>query len=143
MISCSKCSSTNFTKNGIQNKQQRYKCADCHCTFQVKNPKYSDEFKLRCIEMYLNNVGIRKIAKLQKVSHVLIIYWIKNIAKNVKNMLVKKVDTLTKQDIEILEVDELVTYIKKNLQNTVNTVDNIHLFGLLSIGMRAKLLILK
>ena len=90
-----------------------------------------------------NNCGIRKVAKLQKVSHVMVIYWIKKMAKFVQSSLAKKTENLQKSDIEILEVDELVTYIKKNLQNGVNTGGNTHLYGFVWNETQAKFLIFK
>lgn len=142
-MKCVKCASERLVKYGFQAENQRFKCKNCSKIFINKKPKYSDEFKLRCIEMYLNNCGIRKVAKLQKVSHVMVIYWIKKMAKFVQSSLAKKTENLQKSDIEILEVDELVTYIKKNLQNGVNTGGNTHLYGFVWNETQAKFLIFK
>ena len=69
--------------------------------------------------MYMNNVGIRSIERILKVSNVLILNWIKNIGKNIEriinnNDIEKKKN---KKNINILEMDELYSYVKKN-ENT-------------------------
>ena len=66
--------------------------------------------------MYMNNVGIRSIERILKVSNVLILNWIKNIGKNIEriinnNDIEKKKN---KKNINILEMDELYSYVKKN-----------------------------
>ena len=65
--------------------------------------------------MYMNNVGIRSIERILKVSNVLILNWIKNIGKNIEriinnNDIEKKKN---KKNINILEMDELYSYVKK------------------------------
>ncbi len=146
-MNCPKCFESNYVKCGKQRGMQRYKCKTCSKVFQEKKEKYSNEFRLRCIEMYINNVGIRKIAKLQKTSHTLVIHWIKKMAKYIRNIINERSANITKEDIEILEIDELCTYIKKN-QNLIReqkngTEENGLGFGLLWIGTKTKLLILR
>ncbi len=63
--------------------------------------------------MYLDNARLRKIAKWQKVSHTLIIYWIKQFGHIVQEILDEEVKTLEKTDVEVIEVDEFCIYIKK------------------------------
>ncbi len=148
-MNCPKCYEVNFVKCGKQKGMQRYKCKSCNKVFQDKKEKYSNEFKLRCIEMYVNNVGIRKIAKLQKINHVIIIHWIKKMSQyiKIKELLLQKTENITKEDIEIVEVDELCTYIKKNLNLIKKQEDGMEEngfgYGLLLIGGKTKLLILR
>ena len=74
--------------------------------------------------MYLDNVSIKSIERLEGVSEPLIIKWIKNRGKKeeINNNLDKLKDNINniddtsiikKDNIEILEIDELVTYVKK------------------------------
>jgi len=146
-MKCPKCFEENYVKCGKQQDMQRYKCKACGKVFQERREKYSNEFKLQCIEMYLNNVGIRKIGKLKRISHVLVIHWIKKMAKYIHKLINEKSSNIQKEDIEIVEIDELCTYVKKNL-NLINkqkngTEENGLGFGLLLIGTKTKLLILR
>ena len=63
--------------------------------------------------------GKTSIERILKVSNVLILNWIKNIGKNIEriinnNDIEKKKN---KKNINILEMDELYSYVKKN-ENT-------------------------
>ena len=71
----------------------------------------------------------------------MLIYWIKQSAQITKKILRENLEKV--ENIELLEVDELYTYIKKNLLTTQKTKLNTHLFGLLSTETETKLLILK
>jgi transposase-like protein len=60
-LKCKYCGSNNINKDGIVNNgNQRYLCRDCKKTFTITKRKYSEEYKLKIIKMYLENVGIRK-----------------------------------------------------------------------------------
>lgn len=85
--------------------------------------------------MYLEGVGICSIERLEKVSNPLIIYWIRHFSeltrKEMRSMEIP--DNL--KDIEILELDELFTYVKKNTDESM--------FGLLLTETGTKLLMLR
>lgn len=140
-MNCPKCNSNSIIKNGIQSKNQRYKCKKCNKVFVSKKIHYTDEFKRECLHFYLRGTGIRAIAEVKKIPHSLLIYWIKNSAKNTKEKLWQELKKVEK--IDVLEIDELCTYIKKNLLNAQKTKQNIHFYGLLSTETESKLLILK
>ena len=121
-IKCKYCNSNKINKCGKQNNKQRYLCRDCRRTFIIepdtryKYDKYNLELRKLAITMYMNNVGIRSIERILKVSNVLILNWIKNIGKNIErinnnNDIEKKKN---KKNINILEMDELYSYVKKN-----------------------------
>ena len=145
MIHCNKCSSSNFVKNGKQFNEQRYKCKDCGAVFQKTKDKYSSEFKLECIKMYLGSMSIRAIAKIKNVHNSVVSYWIKKMAKVIQKILSNKISNINieKEDIAVLEVDELCTYIKKNLKHQNQDGESISLYGLLWTETKTKLLILK
>ena len=138
-MNCTKCGSDKVVKNGLQNGLQRFKCKCCRAVFQARKSKYTHEFKLKCIEMHLDNAGLRKIAKWQKVSHTLIIYWIRQFKHLVQEVLAEKAKTLEKTDVDIMEVDELCAYVKKNLKMAGNTSG----YGLLWTETATKFVILK
>jgi transposase-like protein len=136
MKKCRFCSSENIIKCGFYKEKQRFKCKNCRKISTIQHKKYSDEFKIECIKMSLNSMGLRAIGRVKNVHNSLISYWIKKSAEIAKEKIRKDTDNIEK--IEILEVDELCTYIKKNLKMGVN----IRFYGLLSTETETKLLIL-
>ena len=75
----------------------------------MKPKRYSKAFKSFAILLYLNNVGIRKIAKILKVSHPTILLWIAKAYDNLPN----KNTFFSGTECDIIEFDEIYTYIKK------------------------------
>ncbi len=74
--------------------------------------------------MYINNCGIFElIARILKTSPTLVLYWIKRYAKNfiesLENKKVSKIngDNKSLSQPDIIEMDEIFTYIKKNKSN--------------------------
>ena len=63
-IRCSHCECSNYYKKGIVFGEQRYYCKSCNRHFTMKPKRYSKAFKSFAVLLYLNNVGIRKIAKI-------------------------------------------------------------------------------
>ena len=154
-IKCKSCNSTSLVKNGIVLGKQRYKCKSCHYKTRVGDArvKHDDNKKNMAIIMYLNNSGIRAIARVLKTSPALVLYWIKRYAKNFIDTLESKKlskvndtkssardnklsardnklsardnkssaqgnkssaqDKKLSQEPDIIEMDEIFTYIKK------------------------------
>ena len=150
-IKCKYCNSNKINKCGKQNNKQRYRCKDCKRTFiiqQDERKKYSEEFKKEVIKWYLDNCGIRTIERRMKVSDTTIIRWIRKFGKMIKERLRNEtIDNIPddlkelkkKDNIEILEADEIMTYVKKNLK----IKDKISGYGYLLIETAIKLLTLK
>jgi hypothetical protein len=63
------------------------------------------EIKRKALQLYLEGMGFRAIARILGFSNVAILYWIREFAKQLKNI---KSNIQTK----MVEIDELVTYIK-------------------------------
>lgn len=53
-------------------------CKECGKTFFKTFPKFSEETKNKAILMYVNNVGVRKIALFIGCSRTTISNWVKN-----------------------------------------------------------------
>ncbi len=141
-ISCKFCSSGNYVKSGLVQGAQRYKCKECGANFIEgdKRKKYALADRLKVIKLYLENCGIRTIERLTGIRNSQISKWIEDTADFIKRELDKSRNNVTSvQDVEILEIDELCTYIKKDRR----TGENSPLYGLLSIEGRIKLLILR
>ena len=103
-MKCRHCRSTNTRKNGKTKGKQRYLCKDCGRTFAGKPPKFSANTKQQAILMYLNNVGIRKIALFLDCSPATVLYWIRQKHDKLKN------SPDLSESADIIELDEIYTY---------------------------------
>ena len=136
-IKCKSCSSTAFILNGFIRGTQRYRCSKCRKTFvrgdKRGEQKYEDKTRNMAVRMYLNNCGFRRISAILGVPLTTVFSWIKKAGKIVDEMVQNR--DHERETIEILEMDELYTYIKKKSAT--------HEYGLLSIGTDSKMLRLK
>ena len=82
-------------------------CRDCGRTFAGKAPKFSKKTKEKAILMYLNNVGIRKIALFLACSPSTVINWIRQKHSEMKNT------PEVCEGSDIIELDEIYTYCAK------------------------------
>ena len=110
MLKCKHCQSAAIMKNGVSKGIQRYICKNCKRTFSI--PKISPETKQQALEMYLNNVGIRKIALFLGVSPPAVLYWIKQNRKMLETRLQN--EPQTSETADIIELDEIYTFVQKN-----------------------------
>lgn len=145
-LKCKYCNSNRVNKMGILLGNQRYYCKDCKKTFREmkdRRIKYSDEKRIKVMKMYLEGIGIRSIERLEGISNVLILKWIKNFGKTIKEKIIEEANNIPndikKGDIEVLEGDEIVTYIKKNSKMEGNRSG----YGFLLTETGIKLLIFK
>jgi transposase-like protein len=110
MKKCKKCDSKNLVKAGFARGSQKFKCKDCK-SFQIlgdKRCKYSSKIKALAVVMYLENVGLRNIGKILKLPYQTVSKWIKNEAVKLPETIVNT------REIEVLGIDEIVTFCKKN-----------------------------
>lgn len=145
-ISCKECGNAGVIKNGFMLGKQRYRCKKCGYNFTEgdKRVKYDATKKNLVVRMYLNNCGFRRISEILEVPFATVFKWIKNAGKIVDAMVAEIKDEETK--IEILELDELYTYIKKNreeIKKLGKRAANTPEFGLLWIGTDLKMLRLR
>ena len=143
---CPKCSVASYVKNGFVRGKQSYKCNACFYNFVEydSRSKYDNRTRNLAVRMYLNNCGFRRISEILEVPLSTSFSWIKKAGKIVDEMVKERKEQV--DEIEILEMDELFTYIKKNLEETKrqgNTATHTPEFGLLWIGTDLKILRLK
>jgi insertion element IS1 protein InsB len=76
---CPDCQSINLKKNGLKRGKQNHICSDCGRQFiDVYSERgYSQEVKKRCLHLYLEGNGFRRIERLTGVSHNTVINWVK------------------------------------------------------------------
>ena len=134
---CKNCGSEKRVKSGYIKGKQRWECKECGKTYREGDlrEKYTNEQRLRVIKWYLEGTGIMSIERMEGVPNPLIIKWIRKFSKILRARLneVKIPDDARK--IQIIELDELFSYCKKNLTKSM--------CGLLLIGTEIKLLTLK
>jgi len=141
-IECKKCASNQLVKNGYSAGKQRYKCKECAYNFVEGDDrqKYDMSDRLKVIKLYLENCGIRTIERLTGVHASQVLLWIEQTADYIRSKATRSTNSIkTVKDIEIMEIDELCTYIKKDPK----TAENLPSYGLLLIEDQVKLLILR
>lgn len=79
-------------------------------------PKFSEEAKNKAILMYVNNVGVRKIALFIGCSRTTISNWVKKARERLDKMLDKSEPNYSEK-VDIIELDEIYTYVKKTVQS--------------------------
>jgi len=113
-MKCPRCKSEKFVKAGKKLNRQRYLCKNCRYWFTrfTSRGKPSAVKKL-ALHMYLEGMSIRAIARVLKVSHVAVFKWIKQAGEK---LYVKRLAGYGQNDVEVMEIDELASYIqsKKN-----------------------------
>ncbi len=132
---CIECKSNHIIKNGHQDGKQRYKCKDCGKVFRDTQPKYTTDFKMETVMMYLNSVGLRAIERIKKVNNTLVLYWVKQAGQVAKQKVYEELDKVQSSDIQIMEIDELLIYYKKKKIKRI--------YSLVWNGKRVELLISK
>jgi transposase len=105
-MKCNKCKSSNRVKRGVVKGKQRYTCKECgyNYTVEEKSTSKPDSMKRQALVLYLEGLGFRSIGRFFNVSHVSVYYWIKSFGEKIEEI---KSD----QQIEIVEIDEMHTYI--------------------------------
>lgn len=105
-MACSKCGHEKMIKNGLVSGLQRYQCKSCgyNSTVAHKSTAFSAHIKQQALNMYLEGLGFRAIARVLKVSHVSVYRWIKTMGQQAATLESLSV-------IDVVEMDELHTYI--------------------------------
>ena len=103
--------------NGKILGRQRYCCKDCNYHFSRTSPRGVPlEKKLLALRLYKEGLGFRSIGRVIGVSNVAVLKWVRETGK----VLRERVLAQTPQDaegIEIIEIDEMWHFTKKNSKN--------------------------
>ena len=112
MLKCPKCESESFVKSGFSCEKQRYKCKDCKCFFTRSSVKgYDFKTKVQAVRLFKEGLGFRAIGRLLGISFQTVANWVRDLGKTIKNSIE------IKKEYDIVEVDEMWHYIKKNSKN--------------------------
>lgn len=110
-MECPRCHQEEHVKNGFMCGKQRYKCKSCGCNFtQSVKQGYPLQIKKKALRYYLEGMGFRRIERLLCVSHVSVMNWVKQASNEIRK---EREQRCKERNIDILELDELCTYIKK------------------------------
>lgn len=87
---------------------QRYKCQACQRRY-TPNPKshgYSDEMRRQAVQMYVDGMNFRRIARTLGVAHRSVINWV-----NAHAAQVPEQPPVPADDLDVNELDELFTFV--------------------------------
>ena len=100
---CEKCGG-DFCKNGVNTGIQRYKCKNCGYNFTKGRHSKPVHLKRLALQLYLEGLGFRSIARILKVSHVSVYRWIRNFGERVTKLQ-------SEDEITVVEIDEMHSYV--------------------------------
>ena len=110
-LQCKKCGASKYVKNGLSRGKQRYQCKECSCTFTDTPPQGKcPRLKEVAVILYVYcGISMLKIGKMCGVSNVAVLYWIRDAAKDAKELN-------PKSDSSIVMLDEMWHFVngKKN-----------------------------
>ncbi len=118
IMKCKKCSSENYVKYGFFKGRQRYRCKECKCVFieqdnrrrEVKK-NFSSKLALALMCYGVGKCSIRFIAKLLKIPHTTVYYWLKDFTHELPEPEIP-------ETIIDVEFDEMWHFLKKNLKSS-------------------------
>lgn len=113
-IRCQRCGSLDYRRNGSYKGVQRYRCRACGAYFSDRARKFSYAVKAQALDMYLNNVGIRKTARFTGASPASVVKWIRAAGLRLSRQLEQASIEVGEQLPDVIELDEIYTYVKKN-----------------------------
>lgn len=113
-MECPSCAAGEVIKRGHKRGFQRYMCKGCGRYWTDKPPRFSAEIKAKAVDMYLNNVGIRKIARFVGASPAGVLRWIRKEHAAVEARLAAQAAPAADAQGDIIEMDEIYTFVQKN-----------------------------
>ena len=111
-MNCPRCESPEVIKRGLKSGFQRYLCKGCGRYFTDRPPRFSPGIKARAVDMYLNNVGIRKIARFVGASPAGVLGWIRKEHGAVQQRLAQARPVEAALP-DVIEMDEIYTIVQK------------------------------
>jgi transposase-like protein len=113
-MQCPQCQGSDLVKTGLKQGAQRYRCRSCGRYSTDKPARFSAEVKAKAVDMYLNNVGIRKIARFVGASPAGVLRWIRKEHVLLQARRTQPAAAAPFQGPDIIEMDEIYTIVQKN-----------------------------
>jgi transposase-like protein len=87
---------------------QRYLCMHCHCKYtpEPKRHGYPDNMRKQAVQMYVDGINLRRIARHFGIHHRTVSLWVQASAASLPEAPVPK-------EVKTAEMDELFTFIGK------------------------------
>ena len=108
MNQCPYCQATTRQNKAGQTEvgSQRYRCMHCQRKYtpQPKHHGYPESMHQRALEMYVDGINLRRIARHLKIHHRTVSLWIKNHSETLPAAPVP-------EQVHTAELDELFTFI--------------------------------
>ena len=110
-IICKGCGASDYVKNGYVRGLQRYRCKECGCNFTATAPRGKPAaMKALALLLYaMANVSFCSIARLLKVSDVVVLKWVRAEAR-------KRPEPEPSGHMAIVTLDEMWHFLKKDQQ---------------------------
>ena len=77
-----------------------------------RREKYSAKQRLAAVTLFRKGLSLRSIAEVIGANNVIVLYWIRNIGKFIKNTVLSAAVQSSKES-EVIEIDELWHYVQK------------------------------
>ena len=110
MIRCPHCQQEqNQVKVGFNTSgSRRYKCTDCNRKYtpEPKEHGYPQEIRLQAVQMYVDGLNFRRIARILQVNHQSVINWV-----NAHVAQLPDEPPVPDEPPEVTELDELYTFV--------------------------------
>lgn len=113
-MECRHCGSGDYVRNGSHAGVQRFRCRGCGRYFRATVPRFGKAVEAQALDMYLNNVGIRKIARFTGASPAGVLKWIRKAHKVLREQLAQASQSVEAQMPDVIEMDEIYTFVQKN-----------------------------
>jgi transposase-like protein len=109
---CPKCGCVERVKNGHANGLPRFKCKGCGCNY-TKSSRRGHPLSVRkqAIALYLEGLGFRSIERLLDISHMSVMRWVKDLAKQIQS--IREAERGESIHATIMELDEMWHYVGK------------------------------
>jgi transposase-like protein len=108
MPTCPRCQQTTHQNRSGKtlSGSQRYFCMNCHCKYtpEPKQHGYPDDIRKQAVQMYVDGMNLRRIARHLGIHHRTVSLWVKASAASLPAVPVPK-------EVKAAEMDELFTFI--------------------------------
>ena len=99
---CPKCKCEEYRKNRVAKGKQRYRCKRCGYNYRTE--------KKEALRYHNEEIGFRIIGRLLGMDPKSVINWVKKAAKQIQYIIK---DSKAPENVEIVELDEMCTTLKK------------------------------
>ena len=112
-IKCPECGSEEIRRAGKPRGKQQYQCKECERKF-ITELNYSKEFKQKAIAIFYEGNSGRAVGRIMGINKSTVYNWIKELDEEIESSkLEEEKETDNAQTVDIIEMDELFSYIKE------------------------------